>query len=189
MVVLFNGGGTMRRISIVVALALSLAIPASTSAQGGLGAPDFRDRFVEEFDIDDFCGTGETVHFVNRVVGNGWESETVFKLAFNTRGTYTYGDATVFDHWAGRVYDLVIEGDPEGEHTHLINENGLRAFLSAPGVGRVTRDAGNLQYMTFWGEDHEFLGLEVVYDKGNHPDFYEPVWCAAAIDLLGIPTS
>jgi hypothetical protein len=180
----------MRRISITVALLFLLAIPASTSAQGGLGAPDFRDRLVEEFDMEAFCGTGETVHFVNRVVANGWESQLVFKLVFNTRGIYTYGDATVTDHWAGRVFDLVIEGeDTEGPHTHLITENGLRAFLKAPGIGRVTRDAGDLQYLTFWGADHEFLGLDVVHDKGNHPDFYEPVWCSAAIELLGIPTA
>jgi len=179
----------MRRILIVAGLALSLAIPAGTSAQSGLGAPDFRDRLVEEFDIEDFCGTGETVHFVNRVVANGWEGELVFKLVFNTRGTYTYGDATVTDHWAGRVFDLVVEGeDQEEAHTHLITENGLRAFLKAPGIGRVTLDAGNLQYLTFWGANHEFLGLEVVHDRGKHPDFYEPVWCSAAIDLLGIPT-
>jgi hypothetical protein len=180
----------MRRISIVAALALSLAIPASTSAQSGLGAPDFRDRLVEEFDDENFCGTGETVHVVNQIVANVWEGARVFKLAFNTRGTYTYGDAVVTDHWAGRVFDLVVEGeDQEGPHTHLITENGLRAFLKAPGVGRVTLDAGNIQFLTFWGANHEFLGLEVVHDRGKHPDFYEPVWCSAAIELLGIPTS
>jgi hypothetical protein len=31
--------------------------------------------------------------------------------------------------------------------------------------------------------------LEVVHDRGPHPDFYEPVWCSAAIELLGIPAS
>lgn len=180
----------MRRMWIVAGLLVLLAVPAASSGQRGLGPPDFRDRLVEEFDIENFCDTGETVHFVNRVVANVWERDLVFKLVFNRRGTYTYGDATVTDHWAGRVFDLVIEGEnQEGPHTHLITENGLRAFLKAPGVGRVTLDAGNLQYMTFWGEDHEFLGLEVVYDRGHHPDFYDPVWCSAAIELLGIPAS
>ena len=179
----------MRHTLLAVAVAASLlAVPASASAQGGFGAPDFRDRLVEEFDIEDFCGTGETVHLVNTVVANVWEEELRFKLTFNTRGTFTYGDATITDHWAGRGFDIVIEGDDLDEpHTHLITETGLRAFLKAPGIGRVSRDAGNLQFLTFWGEDHEFLGLEVIHDRGDHPDFYEPVWCTAAIELLGIP--
>jgi hypothetical protein len=167
---------------------VSLAVPAGASAQGGLGAPDFRDRLVEELDIADLCDTGETVHFANRVIANVWERDLVVKVAFDTRGTFTYGDATITDHWAGRGLDLVIEGDDQDQpHTHSITETGLRAFLKAPGIGRVTRDAGNLEFVTSWGADHEFLGLDVIRDRGHHPDFYEPVWCTAAVVLLGIP--
>jgi hypothetical protein len=42
-------------------------------------------------------------------------------------------------------------------------------------MGTVTRDAGP-----------DFEDLQIVKDAGNHPDFYEPVWCAAALEILGI---
>ena len=158
-------------------------------AQGGLGAPDFRDRFVDEYAIDDFCGTGETVQVSERIVGNVWESETSFDLAFNSTATFTAENgAQITDHWAGRVHDTLIEGDDqEGPHTHLIVETGLRAFLKAPGGGRVTRDAGTLVIETRWGAGHEFLGFEIIANHGPHPDI-DPggVWCEAAVDLLGL---
>jgi len=171
------------------ALVASAAFAGAASAQDALGAPDFRDRLVDEYAIEDFCGTGETVDVSERIVGNVWESDTSFVLAFNTTATFTaQNGAQVTDRWAGRIHDSLVEGDDQdGPHTHLITENGLRAFLKTPGGGRVTRDAGTLRYLTEWGEDHEFLGLEILADNGPHPDF-DPggVWCEAAVELLGL---
>jgi hypothetical protein len=142
------------------------------------------------FDDPDFCGTGETVHVVERIVGNGWESDDgkMFKLAFSASATLTYGDATIFSRNAGTVFDVLIEGDDQdGPHTHQTVATGIRSFLRAPGQGIVTIDHGKLEFIERYGEDHEFLGVEVLKDAGGHPDFYEPVWCEAAIELLGIP--
>ena len=179
----------MRRTLVAVALGMVLlaAAAAAPAQAAGLGAPTFRDRLVEEFDDTDFCGTGQTVHVVNTVVANGWEGDGVFRLAFTARGTYTFGDATVTDHWAGRGFDVIVEGVEEGPHTHLTTETGLRAFLKAPGIGRVTRDAGNIQFRVSFDADDNVVDFEVVHDHGDHPDFYDPVWCDAAIELLGIP--
>ena len=83
----------------------------------------------------------------------------------------------------------------DGAHTEFWQEKGLRAYLKAPGIGTVTRDAGNLHFFpSFTGdgpdddEDPDFEDLEVVKDAGNHPDFYELVRCAAALEILGIET-
>jgi hypothetical protein len=180
----------MRRTLVAVALGtVLLAVAAAAPAQAaGLGAPTFRDRLVEEFDDPNFCDTGQTVHVVNTIVANGWEGDGVFRLAFTTRATYTFGDATVTDHWAGRGFDVIVEGEEEGPHSHLITETGLRAFLKAPGIGRVTRDAGSIQFLVSFDENDEVVDFQVIHDHGDHPDFFDPVWCGAAIDLLGIPT-
>jgi hypothetical protein len=37
-------------------------------------------------------------------------------------------------------------------------------------------------------ENDEVVDFQVIHDHGDHPDFFDPVWCGAAIDLLGIPT-
>ena len=176
----------MRRTLVTVALGMVLLAAAAAAAApalaAGLGAPTFRDRLVEEFDDTNFCGTGQTVHVVNTVVANGWEGDGVFRLAFTARGTYTFGDATVTDHWAGRAFDVIVEGVEEGPHTHVTTETGLRAFLKAPGIGRVTCDAGNIQFRVSFDADDNVVDFEVVHDHGDHPDFYDPVWCDAAIE-------
>ena len=129
------------------------------------------------------------MHVVERIVGNVWESDDgkVFKLAFRASATLTYGDATIFSRNAGTLFDVLIEGDDQDEaHTHQTVATGIRSFLRAPGQGIATIDHGNLEFIERYGEDHEFLGVKVVRDAGGHPDFYEPVSCEAAIDLLGI---
>jgi hypothetical protein len=167
-----------------------LVMPGVASAQRGLGAPDFRDRFTDVFDDTDFCGTGETVHVVERIVGNVWttDDESLFKVVFSGRTSLTYEGTTIFAQNVGRVHDVRIEGSEEGAHTHHVVETGIRSKLRVPGQGVVTIDHGNLEYLVFIGDDGEFLGLEVLKDAGGHPDFYDPVWCEAAIELLGIPT-
>ena len=69
----------MRRVLLVsaVLVMLSVVVPGTASAQGGLGAPDFKDRFTEEFVEDDFCGTGASVQVVETVVGNVWARDGV----------------------------------------------------------------------------------------------------------------
>ena len=165
----------MRRTLVAGAFGAVLLVAAAAAPveAAGLGAPTFRDRDVLEFDDTDFCETGQTVHVVNTVVANGWEGDGVFRIAFNTRATYTFGDATISDQWAGRGFD--------------VTETGLRAFLNAPGMGRVTRDAGNIQFRVSFDADDNVVDFAVIHDRGDHPDFYDPVWCDAAIELLGIP--
>ena len=180
----------MRRICLVPAMLVMLlaVVPGTASAQGGLGAPDFKDRFTDEFVEEDFCGTGASVQVVDSIVGNVWEEDgVVVKFTFRSRTSFTYGDTTVYALSAGRVVE-VIEGDPEGAHTSLVTETGVRAFLRVPGEGAVTLDHGFLQFLVTFDENGDFVGVEVLRDAGGHPAFDSEVFCDAAVAALGIPT-
>jgi hypothetical protein len=179
----------MRRICLVPAMLVMLlaVVPGTASAQGGLGAPDFKDRFTNEFVDEDFCGTGASVQVVESIVGNVWEQDGVFvKATFRGRVSITYGDTTVYALSAGRDFQ-VTEGDPEGAHTELVTATGLRAFLRVPGEGAVTLDHGFLQFLATFDENGDFVGVEVLTDAGGHPAFDSEVFCDAAIEALGIP--
>ena len=178
----------MRRFGFVSVLLVVLMalVPGSASAQGGLGAPDFKDRFTDEFVDEDFCGTGASVQVVQEVVGNGWDREHVFKGTFRIRTSLTYGDTTIYEQAAGRDY-LVREGDVEGAHTELFVATGLRSLLLVPGEGAVTLDHGFLEFLLIFDESGEFVGVEVLKDAGGHPGFQSELFCDVAVAALGIP--
>jgi hypothetical protein len=163
-------------------------MPAAASGQGGLGAPDHRDRFTDEYAVDDFCGTGATVQVVENTVANVWEGQNTFKLTFRSHLTFTYGDRTFLEQDAGRVF-ITTEGDPEGAHTDFVIENGIRAAIRVPGQGMLTIDHGLLDYVVTFDENGEFESVQVLSDAGGHPAFDSDVACEAAVEALGIPTA
>jgi hypothetical protein len=174
--------------AVLLAAGVLIVSPVANAA-----APSFRDRIDDTYEIEDFCGSGVTVQAHEVTTAQGWVTDTTLKVSFNSRTTYTYGDRSVSDHWAGRGDGVLVEGDLDGAHTEAWQQKGLRAYLKAPGIGTVTRDAGNLQFFVSFIEDGpdedefpDFEDVEVVKDAGNHPDFYEPVWCAAALEILAI---
>jgi hypothetical protein len=181
----------MRRFILIPAVLVALAVmPAAASAQGGHGAPDFQDRFTDEFVDDDFCGIGAGVEIVESTVANGWgmEGEEFFKLTVRTRISFTYGDTTIYAQNAGRIYAQRVEGEFPGPRTDLLAETGVRAALRLPGQGTLTLDHGLLSYLISFDEDGEFVAVEVLKDAGGHPAFDSEVFCDVAIEALGIPT-
>ena len=180
----------MRRCVLIpaVLVLLAVAMPAVASAQG---APDFRDRFTDEFTDDDFCGTGASVDIVDKVVFSVWglEGENTFKQTFRDRVSFTYGDTTIYAQSAGRVDVYRVEGEFPGPRTDHVVETGVRAQLLVPGQGAVTLDHGLLEYVVSFDENGDFVDAEVLRDAGGHPAFDSDVFCEAAIEALGIPTS
>ena len=122
----------MRRLT-AVPLAAGVLIIVSPVAHAA--TPSFRDRIDDTYPIENFCGSGVTVLAHELTTAQGWETDTTFKVAFNSRTTYTYGDRSVSDHWAGRSFGVLVEGDLDGAHTEFWQERGLRAYLKAPGIG------------------------------------------------------
>jgi len=179
----------MRRFVLIPAVLVALAVmPATVSAQG---APDEQERFTDEFVDPDFCGTGTPVDVVERTVTNIWglEGEDTFKITFRSKVAITYGDITIYALNTGRVDVHRVEGEFPGPRTDLVNETGVRSMLRVPGQGVVTIDHGLLTYVVSFDENGDFVDLQVLKDAGGHPDFYDPVFCEAATEALGIPTA
>ena len=181
----------MRRVLPVSAVLVMLlaVVPGTAAAQGGMGAPDFKDRFTDEFVEENFCDTGVSVDVVASGVFNVWglEGEDTFKVTNRFRQALTYRGTTVFFLLAGRLDVQRVEGEFPGPRTDLAVDTGLRSFLRVPGEGAVTLDHGYLEYLVTFDENGEFVDVEVLKDAGGHPDFYEPVFCEAAVAALGIP--
>ena len=116
-----NKEGAMRRLIFTVLLAAGVLI---VSPVADAAAPSFRDRIDDTYEIEDFCGTGVTVQAHEVTTAQGWETDTTIKVSFNSRTTYTYGDRSVSDHWAGRSDGVLVEGDLDGAHTEFFRRRG-----------------------------------------------------------------
>ena len=66
-------------------------------------------------------------------------------------------------------------------------ETGLRARLKLADGRVLTSDHGLLHYFVSFDANGEFLGVEVVRDRGGHPAFGSDRWCEAATAAFGIP--
>jgi hypothetical protein len=190
-----RGLTSRRRVAALGAAALALlAIPAIALA-GPTGKPTFHDHNLNDAGVDDdFCGTGETVVFEGRINFKGWVGETggdpeqVVKATFNYRYTLTNpaNGAAVIDSAAGRDLNTIVSGQEGGEHTHEITARGLRGKLQLANGRVLLRDAGNVTFRTFFDENGEFTGLEILRVSGPHPGLEnQDAWCEAATEALG----
>jgi hypothetical protein len=182
----------MRRFALtlgIAAAALALVgLPAGVAANPEVNHFEFSDSFSD----DDFCGTGQTVDI--SVSGHGTEflapnqpvdyrNTTVGNIVFTNPLT---GD-TVIQHFAGPFSDTTISGDPEGVHVQEIVVRGLPELVRTEHGGVLIRDAGYVvQHLTFDGE--EFISMEVVVNRGPHPDLESDfeLFCEVMPDALGL---
>ena len=102
--------------------ACSIISPVAEAA-----APAFHDRIDATYEIENFCDSGVTVQAHERTTAQGWETDLTLKFRVQRRTTFTYGDRSVSDHWAGRSFGVLVDGDLDGAHTDFWQENGLRA--------------------------------------------------------------
>ena len=174
----------MRRILIVSAVLAALALmPAGAAA----APPDFHDHFTESFTDPDFCGTGAAVDVTQTIVANGYDqSDTVFRVSFSVRETLIYNGLTLRSQAAGHAKALATDGVFSGAHTEVVAESGLRSKLWLPGQGVLTSDHGLLLYQLTFDDNGELVDVTVLKDAGGHPDFSDPVWCAAASAAFGL---
>jgi hypothetical protein len=171
----------------LAALTFALVPPALAVAGPVNGPPSFHERIVEDFIDDDFCGTDAdvAVHFESHATV--WEGEDVFKILFNDKRWLTYNDVTLLDQSAGRT--VAIDVPPRGEAAETVEviETGLRAKLRLANGKVLTSDHGLLHYFISFDADGNFLGVDVLRDRGGHPAFASDVWCEAATAAFGIP--
>jgi hypothetical protein len=180
----------MRRPILITALAAfvcALVLPAVAAAGPVKGPPSFHDRTVEDFVDDDFCGTGADVsgHFEGHATV--WETEDAVKVLFNSKTWLTYNGITLVGQFAGRTLDVAAPPQSGAAETREVIETGLRARLKFANGKVLTTDHGLLHYVVNFDAEGEFLGLEVLRDRGGHPAFESDVWCEAATAAFGIP--
>jgi hypothetical protein len=172
---------------VLAALTFALALPAAVVAGPVKGPPSFHERVVEDFVDDDFCGTGAdvSVHFEGHATV--WEGEDAFKVVFNDKAWLTYNGVTLVDHFAGASAAVDVAPQGGAAETVEVIETGLRAKLKLANGKVLTSDHGLLHFFISFDANGEFLGIEVVRDRGGHPAFNSDVWCEAATAAFGIP--
>jgi hypothetical protein len=180
----------MQRPYLIAALAVltcALVPPAVAAAGPVSGPPSFHDRTVEDFVDDHFCGTGADVsgHFEGHATV--WETEDAVKVLFNAKTWWTYNGITLVEQVAGRTVDIAAPPQSGAAETREVIETGLRAKLKLANGKVLTTDHGLLHYLVNFDAEGEFLGIEVLRDRGGHPAFRSEVWCEAATAAFGIP--
>jgi len=180
----------MRTKTLITALAgLTIAFaPATTAAAGPVtGPPTFHERVVEDFVDENFCGTGADVAVHAEDRATGWEREDAFRIVFNSKASLTYNGVTLVDQYAGRTLEVEVAPQGGAARTVEVIETGLRAKLKLADGGVITSDHGLLHYLISFDAAGQFLGVEVVRDRGGHPAYQSDVWCEAATTAFGIP--
>jgi hypothetical protein len=185
-----EGGGIMRRLSIVLLLTLAalLAGPSALAANPEVNHFTFSDSFTD----NDFCGTGQTVEITSS--GHGTEffapnQPVDYRNVIEGNNVFTnpLNDATVIAHFAGPFSERLISGDPEGVHTVEFTNVGLPELFRTEHGGVLSRDAGYIVFhVTFDGD--EFISSEIVVNRGPHPqaesDF--AIFCDFMTSALGL---
>ena len=182
--------GVRRFIAASGAAIVLLALAATPAA---FGAGQQHNRFHDVgTDVDpDFCGTGQAIDIAFDVRGNEFEAPHKADFKSMATGTVTFtnpatGDV-VIQRFAGPIWDTLISGDPEGIHVDESTVKGLPELFKTPHGGILTRDAGYLVVRTTFDGD-EFISMEIVLDKGPHPDIegdFE-LFCELTTEALGI---
>lgn len=173
------------------ALALALALPAvAPGAPVVKGSPTFHAREQEDYVLQDFCGTGESVPVHAEFRATVWEDDPgAFKETLNRKNYYTYAGVTLVEHVAGRTLAFVVSAGPGAARTEEVVETGLRAKLKLPRGGVLTSDHGFLHYLISFDEEDNFVGIELLDEHGGHPAFTSGgvAWCEAATAAFGLP--
>jgi hypothetical protein len=166
-----EGGGIMRRLSIVLLLTFAalLAGPSALAANPEVNHFTFSDSFTD----DDFCGTGQTVDVSVFIQGTEFLAPNQPVDYRNVgEGNILYTNpltgATVVDHFAGNFSATIISGDPEGVHTTERTFQGL-IHLYRTEHGVLYRGAGYVVVHEVANGD-EVVSTEIVVDRGPHPD-------------------
>jgi hypothetical protein len=93
----------------------------------------------------------------------------------------------VINRFAGPFWEELVSGDPDGAHVTEFTNKGLPELFKTPHGGVLTRDAGYIVFRdSFDGE--EFLGGEIVINKGPHPqaDSDFELFCQIIPEALGL---
>jgi hypothetical protein len=173
--------------AVVAAVALA-AVSAATAGDPGHVHLAFSGTETQ----DDYCGTGKTVADSFTINVNIWAAPNQPALTRNqSESTITITNpangASVIVHNAYTFTDMFVSGDPAGVNVHAWTFTGNAELIRAAGGGVLGHDRGVLVVRTTWDGPEfsgEFLGAEVVSDRGGHPLFGND--CGVLVPALGL---
>jgi hypothetical protein len=182
----------MRGRKPAVIVAVLVAALAAASAATAANPQHVHLAFSGTETQDDFCGTGKSVNESFDIQLNLWgapnqpvatrnqsESTTVF--------TNPADGTSVIVHNAYSFTDALLSGDPSGVNTHEWTFTGNAELIRAADGGVLGHDRGTLVVDTTWNGPEfsgDFLGAEIVSDRGGHPLFGND--CAVLVPALGL---
>jgi hypothetical protein len=191
-----QGGGFPRSrvCRLIAAGGVGLVLVSLAAAPAGFGAKQqgvhFRDAGT---DLDpDFCGTGQAIEIAFNIRGTEWAPPNhggEFKIVATGKFTLSNPDTgdVVIQRFAGPIWETVVSGNPDGLHVIESTVKGLPELIKRRHGGVLTRDAGYAVIRTTL-DGEEFLGTEVVFAKGPHPDLDSDfeLFCEIVPPALGI---
>jgi len=182
----------MRWRTPAAALAVAVAAIAAASTAVAASPQHVHLTFSGTETQDDFCGTGKSVVDSFDINLNVWgapnqpvatrnqsEDTTVF--------TNPATGASVVVHSAFSFSDALISGDPNGLNTHEWTFIGNAELIRSAAGGVLGHDRGSLVVDTDWNGPEfsgEFLGADIVTDRGGHPLFGND--CDVMVPALGL---
>jgi hypothetical protein len=165
--------------ALVAALAAATAAPAANPQHVHLS-------FSGTETQDDFCGTGKSVNDSFDIQVNVWDS-TRNQSESTVVFTNPANGASVIVHNAYSFSDSLISGDPSGVNVHEWTFTGNAELIRSAGGGVLGHDRGSLVVDTTWDGPEfsgEFLGAQIVSDRGGHPLFGND--CGVLVPALGL---
>jgi hypothetical protein len=174
-------------ITVLAMLTCALVLPPVAAAGPVKGPPSFHERFVWDSVHEDFCGTGVDVSLHVESHATVWERDDAFKIVLNEKAWRTYNDVTLLDQVSGRTIEIAAPPLTGAAATREVIETGLRAKLKLANGKVLTADHGLLHYRVNFDANGDFLGIELLRERGGHPAFQTVVWCQAATAAFGIP--
>jgi hypothetical protein len=164
---------TFVRALLLVALVALVAVPAALGAKPEI----FHSQVDESFEDVDLCGLTVDVEvtgtFTDRVYFDNDGSFVRFSSTSSIMQTFTDADGDQVIVQNANVFNDVepIVDEEAGTITFAITFVGLPELIKTPHGAVLLRDAGLITFAdTFDIETGEFLGTEVLVNRGPHPD-------------------
>lgn len=155
----------MRRIvisAVVIAAVVAIAPMAASGAKPDHGFHS------ESFTNPDFCGTGASVDVFFESIFTASERDGTFKIEHQGSFTYTYGDASVIESFAGQFTDTVVATGAGGVETHQLVSKGIPVKIQLANGPVLSVDAGVIVTLVTV-QDGNVLDEQIVSTNGPHP--------------------
>jgi len=165
--------------------ALAIAAVVAVAPMAASGAKPEHGFHTESFTDPNFCGTGasvdglfESIFTANVSTGQAEHQGSV---------TFTYGDASVVQSFAGQFTDTIVATGAGGVETHQLVSKGITEKIQLPNGPVLSLDAGVIVELVTV-QDGNILDDQIVSTNGPHPEAASgySLFCEVVPQALGI---